>query len=149
MRLLPLLALLSLSPGCTILKRGLIQDIRFESDPPGAAVSFHGKEGITPCELKIPRSRQPREVVFVLGEEELRQEVVPDDTIRDPGDFFFPMIDGLLILPGIVGLATGVAWDFPTLMRADFGRRTIALERPEWDAPVRGTLVGPGYWDDQ
>lgn len=114
--------LLSLS-GCYTLARGR-QDVEVTSDPPGAHVRFGRVEGVTPCVFEMVRSDKPKMIRFELeGREPVQQEIT---TTQDDGSWqvLLAVVDGLLILPGIVDL---IAWDpffdWPTSIKA-----TLAVE---------------------
>lgn len=124
-----MIAAMGFIPGCFIARNGARQRITFESVPAGARVQFHGQEGTTPCTLSVSRSYKPQEIVFTRDAQELREEIVSTDAMRDPLDFFFVVGDSLLIIPVLVDFAGQAFWRFPDRISADFGKRTIRLER--------------------
>ena len=62
-RLLPPLLLLSLTTGCATVLHGTRQNVRVETDPPGATASAGGQTVTTPGVLKLHRKETNLEVV--------------------------------------------------------------------------------------
>jgi hypothetical protein len=63
LRLLPAFLLFGLTTGCATVVHGVHQEIRVETDPPGATASAEGQTITTPGALRLHRSAKDLEVV--------------------------------------------------------------------------------------
>jgi hypothetical protein len=106
--------------GCAILIRGAHVPVQFASDPPGAEVKVDtGKKPTTctaPCTLDLARSRTPLSYsVTMNGYEPYTAELIPspDDTQIW---YLWPVavVDGLMVVPGLIDIACAVGMDWPT-----------------------------------
>jgi hypothetical protein len=66
MNTLILMAFGFLLPGCAAMALSGGQQVKFDSDPPGAAVQFRGQTCVTPCALTVPRGGKPEMVDFSM-----------------------------------------------------------------------------------
>lgn len=106
--------------------RGRTQDVRFVSDPPGAAVTLTGAQPagsaagstqvgscVTPCTMHLVRSSQPAAYrVELLGYQPLRAELVP---AGDPlNALVLPMaFDLILLVPFMIDMHQEITWGWP------------------------------------
>ncbi len=62
--------------GCAAIALNGGQQVKFNSDPPGATVQFRGQSCVTPCALTVPRGGNPATVEFSMdGRESYFAEV--------------------------------------------------------------------------
>lgn len=122
LRLLPLLLLTCLATGCATVIHGVHQDVRVETDPPGATASADGQTITTPGVLKINRQSKTFEI-FVEKEGYVSLRVPLTRRYAGPyqANWFFGLIGGavtksyagVLALPVAavgVDIATGAAY---------------------------------------
>ncbi|GMG85445.1 hypothetical protein LNKW23_46650 [Paralimibaculum aggregatum] len=140
-KFLPVALALPLLGGCATITRGASEDVRFVSDPPGAAVTTTTGAGCTtPCEISIAR----RETFTATFRMEGREERVFVDTVVAGGGA--AGVAGNLLFGGLIGIgvdaATGAALDHvPNPVRVAFaGLRPPVV--PE--APGPAAASGPG-----
>ncbi len=121
MKTLMLLAIMFL-PGCAAMVLNGSQDIRFNSDPPGATVMFRGQTCVTPCVLTVDRGGNPETVEFTLeGREPYRAEIArayPNEVPRVNGVSkglvaTAAVIDTLIPFMGLVNQGSGLYDDWP------------------------------------
>jgi hypothetical protein len=107
-------ALSLITSGCCTFFRGVTQPVVFYSDPAGAQVEIEsGPKCQTPCYMNVRRSNTPPSyVVTMQGRETFSAELIPAQ--EGNALWLFPIVfDGLLVVPGIVDLATYTLWNYP------------------------------------
>lgn len=122
-RALSLAAALPLA-GCATVFQPSTFEVPIDSVPPGAAVTFQGKPvGVTPCVLRTARTIKPVVSLDLDGHHSQTVEVG-----NTPAPIGLVILDGLLLLPILVDVATMADWcvdDRPILVHL-----TPAAERP-------------------
>lgn len=119
MRTIALALLALLASGCAAAWRGTKAAVDFTSEPPGARVIVDNQPKsfltwcVTPCTLDVRRTRNPTGYVVEMGgRETFNGEMIPAE--EDGGGWLLlAAVDGLLILPGILDLATATFWNPP------------------------------------
>ena len=103
-----------LTTGCVTMQRGLTQQVLFDSEPPGATVSFQNNTCVTPCELGVKRWFNPETVEFKLeGHEYYATEILPLEP-PIPGDLAVAtIIDSILIVPLFIDMGKGAFQEWP------------------------------------
>jgi hypothetical protein len=103
-RLLPPLLLLSLTTGCATVLHGTRQNVRVETDPPGATASAGGQTVTTPGVLKLHRKETNLEVVVEKeGYVSVRVPLARQFDVPYPGDL-------VLTVSAMVGAAVTKSW---------------------------------------
>jgi hypothetical protein len=96
--------------------QGHSQKVAFDSSPVGAVIQVRDDPKltcVTPCALDVERSSRPKAYKATkLGYEPYSGELTSLDDFR--GGLLLPVIvDGILIIPGIIDIAGDVFYDYP------------------------------------
>ena len=131
--------------GCFAMVAGVHQDMHFKSEMPNVAINMAGKTCNVPCTLTIRRqwgtfnmqATQNGELV-TQGPISRVEEYAKHDCDSTHDNFGVMMIaaftDGLLIIPGIVDISTGIVVWHPDTVVIEPG--TYRLEDRCFDQPV-------------
>lgn len=103
--------------GCATVTRGTRQKVDFVSEPPGATVQVRTgrtpQECVTPCTLEVRRSRGPQPYsAMAAGREPFDGELIPEEA-DDGASILLAIGSGLLVIPGIIDLASEAFYDWP------------------------------------
>ena len=131
--------------GCFAMVAGLHQDVHFKSDLPDVSVSMDGRTCTIPCTMQIRRQWGTFEMQATHNGEGVAtgpisrvQEYTKRDCDSGRENYGLMMVaavtDGLLIIPGIVDISTGITeWHPETVV---IGPGTYQLEDPCFEQPV-------------
>ena len=141
---LSLAGLLMLS-GCIAMVAGSHQDIRFRSDLPDVDVRMEDKTCRVPCTLNVRRQWASHELnasqdgrIIVQGPVYRRESYGYTCTDAKVWKLMLPaIVDGFLIVPGIVDTSMGITEFFPETVVIQKG--AYQLEDPCYDAPLQGS----------
>lgn len=102
--------------GCATMIQGHSQEVAFDSSPVGVVIQVRDDPKLTcttPCVLDVERSSRPKAYKATkLGYEPYSGELTTLDDFR--GGLLLPVIiDGILIIPGIIDIAGDVFYDYP------------------------------------
>ena len=106
---------------CATIVRGTSQEVLVTSDPPGAAFMIGIHKGNTPATITLRRADVSLPAQFELDGYKQAAGVVVGDS-KDPEWIVPAIIEGLLIWPAIVDLASGAFNSFPNEVHATMQR---------------------------
>jgi hypothetical protein len=126
---------LFMTTGCATMIRGTTQSVAFDSDPPGATVTFQASSCITPCEIASKRGFKPETVEFKLEGHEGYLVEITSSTTEDMNELIPSLILGaVFIVPLAYDQASGVLQDWPkkivaTLPKKGQGTAQVRITR--------------------